>query len=164
MLMGLLDGLTLISVVLLITGFVLIGIEFTAPGISFPGIAGTVCLVVGVFLTADGIVEGTLMTIMILAILGMMLGVTLWLLAKGKLVKPLILTEEQTKERGYISSSDLEYLLGKEGVALTDLRPTGIGSFDGINFDVISGGQYIAKGEFIVINQVKGSKLIVKAK
>ncbi|MGL6173754.1 MAG: NfeD family protein [Cellulosilyticaceae bacterium] len=164
MLIGLLDGLTLISVILLITGFVLIGIEFTAPGISFPGIAGTICLVVGVFLTADSIVEGALMTIVILAILGIMLGITLWLLAKGKLVKPLILTEEQTKERGYISSSDLEYLLGKTGIALTDLRPAGIGSFDGINFDIISEGQYISKGESIIIHQVKGSRLIVKAK
>lgn len=164
MLTGLLDGLTLVSVILLITGFVLIGIEFTAPGISFPGIAGTICLVVAVFLTADSIVEGTLMTIFILAILGIMLGITLWLFAKGKIIKPLILTEEQTKSRGYISSSDLEYLLGKEGIALTDLRPAGIGNFDGISFDVISEGQYISKDEPIIISQVKGSKLIVKAK
>lgn len=32
----------------------------------------------------------------------------LWLLAKGKLVRPIILTDEQNKTEGYISSSDLD--------------------------------------------------------
>lgn len=156
------DGMTLISAILLITGFVLIGIELTAPGISLPGILGSICLVVSVFLTADSIVEGAIMTIVILAILGAMLGIVLWLLAKGKVIKPLILTAEQKKEQGYISSVDLEYLLGKKGVALTDLRPSGVGTFDDINLDIISEGQYISKGTKIMIHQVKGSKLIVK--
>lgn len=164
MIQQLLDGMTIISAILLIAGFILIGIEFTAPGISFPGIAGTICLVVSVFLISDGIVEGAIITIIILTILGIMLGATLWLLAKGKLIKPLILVEEQKKEQGYISSSDLDYLLGKEGVALTDLRPSGVGRFDEINFDVISEGEYISKGTEIMIYKVKGSKLIVKNK
>ncbi|MEG0013084.1 MAG: NfeD family protein [Cellulosilyticaceae bacterium] len=164
MLAQVLDGMSLISIILLIAGFILIGIEFTAPGISVPGISGIICLVVSVFLTADSVVEGAIMTIVILAILGVMLGITLWLLAKGKLIKPLILTEEQKKEHGYISSSDLDYLLGKKGTALTDLRPTGVGNFEGINFDVISEGQYISKGTEIEIYRVKGSRLIVKSK
>lgn len=164
MLTQLLEGMTIISIILLIVGFILIGIEFTAPGISVPGISGIICLIVSVFLTADGIVEGVIMTIVILAILGVMLGITLWLLAKGKLIKPLILTDEQRREEGYISSSDLDYLLGKKGVASTDLRPTGVGNFEGINFDVISEGQYISKGTEIEIYQVKGSRLIVKSK
>lgn len=162
MLTGLLDGMTLISVILLILGFILIGIEFTAPGISFPGIAGVICLGAGVFISADSVAEGVILTVIILVILGIMLGVALWLLAKGKLVKPLILAQEQTKEQGYISSADLEHLLGLEGIALTDLRPAGIGKFEEKQLDVISEGQYISKGTEIVINEVKGSKLIVR--
>ena len=72
-------------------------------------------------------------------------------------------TEELNKEKGYISSKDLNYLLGKKGKAYTDLRPTGIGDFDGVHFDVISKGEYITKGTPIVIYEVEGSKLIVKA-
>lgn len=164
MLAGLLDGLTLFSIILLILGFVLIAIELTAPGISAPGIAGIICLIISVIMTADSVEEGVVMTLAILAVIGVMLGIMLWLLAKGKLVKPIILTDEQTKTEGYISSSDLEYLLGKEGVALTDLRPSGVGSFDSINFDVISEGQYVTKGTEIVIYKVEGSKLIIKVK
>ena len=164
MLEGLLDGMTLISILLLITGFILVGIEMTMPGISFPGVAGIICLVASVFLIADSVVEGVLITIIILAILGMMLGVVLWMLSKGKLIKPIILEEEQNKEKGYLSFDDLAYLIGKEGVATTDLRPTGIGNFEGVPFDIISEGQYIVKGSPIVIYKVQGSKLIVREK
>lgn len=164
MIQGLLDGMTLMSIILLIAGFVLIGIEMTMPGISFPGIAGSICLIASVFLIADGIVEAAVIIIIILAVLGVMLGVILWLLSRGKLIRPIILEDEQKKEHGYLSSSDLEYLLGKEGVAATDLRPSGMGNFEGVQFDVISEGQYILKGSAIVICKVKGSKLIVKQK
>lgn len=164
MLEGLLSGMTLISIILLIAGFVLVGIEMTMPGVSAPGIAGSICLVASVFLIADSIVEGVMMTIVILTILGIMLAIILWLLSRGKLIRPIILVDEQHREKGYLSSADLEYLLNKEGVAVTDLRPTGIGNFEGVQFDIISEGQYITKGSNIVIYKVKGSKLIVKEK
>lgn len=164
MLEGLLDGMTLISVILLIMGFILVGIEFTAPGISVPGIAGSICLIVGIFMTADSIVEGVILTVIILLILGVMLGIALWLFAKGKIVKPLILTQEQTKQQGYVSNIGLEHLLGKEGISLTDLRPSGIAKFENTQYDVISEGQYILKDTEIVVYQVKGSKIIVKEK
>lgn len=158
------SGLTAFTVILLIVGFILIGIEMKMPGISFPGIAGAICLVVSVLLTADNFIEGTIMTVAIFIVLGIMLGVIVWLLSKGKLVKPIILAHEQKKEEGYISSSDLMHLVGKEGVAITDLRPSGIGEFGGQNFDIISEGQYILKGTAIKIHQVQGSKVIVKIK
>lgn len=158
----LLDGMTLLSIILLVTGFILVGIEMTIPGVSAPGIVGGVCLIASVFLIADSIVEGVIITIAIVAILGIMLAIILWLLAHGKLIRPIILEDEQRKEQGYISSSDLEYLLGKEGRSLTDLRPTGSGDFDGVKFEVISEGDYIVKDTPIVITKVQGRKLIVK--
>lgn len=154
----------LLSIILLITGFVLIGIEMTVPGISVPGIAGSVCLIISVFLIADSIVEAAIIIIIILAVMGIMMGIILWLLSKGKLIRPIILADEQKKEDGYLSSLDLEYLLGKTGVSATDLRPSGMGDFEGVQFDVISEGQYISKGTPIEIYKVKGSKLIVKQK
>lgn len=159
---GLIDGMSVLGVILMIAGFVLVGIEMILPGFSFPGVGGIICLVVSVFLNADTIQEGVILTIMIIALLGLMLGIILWLLSKGKIAKPIILTEEQHKENGYISSNDLNYLLNKKGIAYTDLRPSGVGDFDGINFDVISNGSYISKGTPIIIYEVVGSKLMVK--
>jgi membrane-bound ClpP family serine protease len=132
------------------------------PGLHAPGIIGTGCLVFAVFLVADTLAEGAIITIIVLALLGIMLAVILGLLSKGKLKSPIILKEEQNKDKGYISSNDLQYLLGKQGEAVTDLRPTGVGNFDGINFDVLSEGNYISKGSQLIIYKVQGSKLIVK--
>ncbi len=159
----LLDGITLISVALFLTGFILVGIEMLHPGISMPGVLGSICLVVGIIISADSLQEGTTLAVIVLAILGVMLAGILWFLSKGKLRSPIILDEEQNKDKGYISSSDLNYLLGKKGIAATDLRPSGMGNFDGIELDVISSGKYIEVGTKIQIYEVKGSKLMVKS-
>ena len=160
--LGAIDWLIILAIGLIIAGFILIGIEMITPGLNVPGIIGTGCLVVAVFLLSDTFVEGAIITIIILALLCVMLAIILGLLSKGKLKSPIILKEEQKKDKGYISSGDLNYLLGKQGVALTDLRPTGVGNFEGINFDVISEGKYISKDTKLIIFKVQGSKLIVK--
>ena len=161
--MGIIDGMTTLGVILMIAGFVLVGVEMILPGFSFPGVGGIICLVTSIFLNANTVEEGIILTLIIVALLGIMLGIILWLLSKGKIVRPIILTEEQNKDKGYISSKDLNYLLNKKGIAYTDLRPSGVGDFDGVRFDIISNGEYITKGTPIVIYEVAGSKLMVRA-
>jgi len=157
-----LPDITVLTVLLLIVGFGLVLLEMHIPGFGLPGIAGAICLILAVVLTAENFAQALVMALGILAILGIMLGVVLTFFTKGKLFKPLILPDEQKKEHGYISSSDLDYLLGKTGVAVTDLRPTGSVDIDGVKFDVISEGEYIHKGTNIEIFKVSGVKLLVK--
>ncbi len=156
------DTMEILGILLLIAGFILAGIEMVLPGFSVPGISAIICLVSAVFLIADSIMEGVVITVGILALLGILLALILWLLSRGKLKSPIILEEEQRRSDGYLSSSDLNYLLGKEGVAGTDLRPAGVGRIDGVNLDVISDGKYISRGAKIKIIKVEGSKLIVE--
>ncbi|MDY3919904.1 MAG: NfeD family protein [Candidatus Limivivens sp.] len=156
------DGLAWAGLLLLIAGFILIGIEIALPGFSVPGISGIICLVAGVFLLADSVTEAAFITIAVLALLGILMAVMLWLLSKGKLKTPIILKEEQNRAEGYLSSGDLDYLLGKQGYAATDLRPSGIANIDGINFDVVSEGNYISRDQKIEIIKVEGSKLVVR--
>lgn len=158
---GVVGWLFALALMLFIAGFILIGIEMVTPGLHAPGITGTCCLVIAIFLVSDSIVEGAVISIIVLALLGIMLAIILGLLSSGKLKSPIILKEAQNKQN-YISSNDLNYLLGKQGVAVTDLRPTGVGNFDGINFHVLSEGNFILKDTQLVIYKVQGSKLIVK--
>ena len=157
------DWLEGIGIALLVLGFVLAAVEMAVPGFGFPGISAAICLIVGIFCITDSLVEGIFVTLVVLAVLAMMLAVILWLLSKGKLRSPLILKEEQKREQGFISSSDLTYLLGKKGEAITDLRPSGAGDFDGVRFDVMTEGGYIDRGAALEIVQVRGSKLVVRA-
>ncbi len=157
-----LPDITVLTVVLLIIGFGLVFLEMHIPGIGVPGIAGAIFLILAVVLTAQNFAQALIMSLAILAILGVMLGVVLTFFAKGKLFKPLVLSEEQKREHGYISSSDLDYLLDKRGIAVTDLRPSGSVDIDGVKFDVISDGEYISAGSKIKIFKVSGVKLLVK--
>lgn len=156
------DWLLILGIVLLVLGFVFAAIEMIVPGFGAPGITAAVCLVTGIFCTTDSMLEGIFVTLIVLVVLGLMLAIILWQLSKGKLRSPLILKEEQKKEQGYISSADLNYLLGKRGQAITDLRPSGAGDFGGVRLDVVSEGGYINRGVKIQIVQVSGSRLVVK--
>ena len=156
------DGMIWLGIILLIAGFILVGSEMVLPGFSAPGISGIICLLAGVFLLADSVMEAAVITIGVLAVLGILMAVILNLLSRGKIKPPIVLEEEQKKTEGYLSSNDLEYLLGRQGVAATDLRPSGSGQFDEVKFDVISEGNYIEKGTKITIIKVAGSKLVVR--
>lgn len=158
----LMEIVEIIGIILFIAGFILLGTEMVVPGFGVPGVSGIICLIIGVFLTADTVEEGIIILLIVLALLAVMLAVILKLLSSGKLKSPIVLKDELTTENGFISSNDLKYLLGKKGTASTDLRPAGRGSFDGVEFNVMSESQYITKGADIEIYKVEGSKLIVK--
>lgn len=160
---GEMGAVLVIAIILFIAGFILVGVEMAIPGFGVPGISGILCLVVAIFLISDSFVEGAVIALIVLGLLGIMFAIILGLLSKAKLKSPLILKDEQNKEKGFISNSDLNYLLGRQGVAVTDLRPTGTADFDGIEFDVISESKYISKDTRLIIYKVQGSKLIVKA-
>ncbi|MBD7911420.1 MULTISPECIES: NfeD family protein [Clostridium] len=157
-----LPDLSVLTIILLLIGFALVLLEIHIPGFGVPGILGAICLILAVVLTAQNFAQGLVMALGIATVLGTMLVITLTFFSKGKLFKPLILSEEQKKEHGYISSSDLNYLLGKKGIAITDLRPSGSVDIDGVKFDVISDGEYISSGTKVEIFKVSGVKLLVK--
>lgn len=156
------DGLMVIGMLLLVTGFVLMGTEMVLPGFGAPGITGSICLVVGILCTADSIEAGLTITIVVVVLLAVMFTVILALFHMKKMKAPIILQEELNAEKGYLSTSDLEYLVGKEGIAATDLRPAGKCNFEGIEFDVRSEGRYIAKGSKVRISRIQGNTLIIK--
>lgn len=153
------DTIMIIGVILLIAGFVLVGIEMIVPGFGAPGILGIICLGAGIFLTADSVENGILITVIVIVILGILMTVIMGFLSHRK--SPIIL-DADVKAGAPINSSDLEYLLRKEGVAATDLKPAGKGDFDGIELDICSEGQYIKKGSRIVISKISQNRLMVK--
>ncbi|MBP3569292.1 MAG: serine protease [Lachnospiraceae bacterium] len=154
----------IIGIILLLVGFILVGIEMTIPGFGLPGVSGIVCLVVGIILTAKNVSVGIVMAIVVIVILGIMLAVIMTILSSKKMKSPIVLREDVKGEQGFLNSSDLEYLIGREGNATTDLRPAGKGNFDGIEFDILSSGNFIKKGKHIIISRVKDNKLIVEEK
>ncbi len=157
------DMVMIIGLILLVAGFVLAGIEMVVPGFGAPGICGIICLVAGVLLTADSVEAGIFITVVVIVILGILMTVIMGFLSQKKFRSPIVL-DEDLKAGVPINSSDLEYLIRKEGKASTDLKPAGKGNFEGIELDIFSEGPYIKKGTSIVISRINENRLMVKEK
>ena len=56
----------------------------------------------------------------------------------------------------------MEYLIGQKGMAITDLRPSGKGEFNGVKLDILSQGEYIGRGSKLEITNIKNNKIVVK--
>lgn len=156
------DGFLILGIFLLVAGFVFVGIETVVPGFGAPGILGICCLVAGVFLMADTVQAAIIIIAVVIVLLAILIFTLITLLSKGKLKTPLILNDKMNKEEGYISSTDLQYLIGKKGTAATDLHPAGRVKIENVEFDVISDGMFIEKGSQVEIYKISNSSLVVR--
>ena len=143
-------------------GFILMVIEIFHPGFGVFGIFGGILLIAGIVLTAKTFLDGLIMLIVILALLGFILAVAIQSASKGRLSKILVLHSEQKKETGYIGTEDLDYFLNAEGEALTILRPAGTADFKGVKLDVVTEGGFISKGEKVKVMKVQGRRIVVR--
>ena len=155
-------ALTIIGIILLVAGFVLVGVELVLPGFGLPGISGIVCLIGGIFFIANSIEEGILITVVVIVVLGILMTTIMGLLTKRRLKSPIILDTDVKAEDSYLNSSDLEYLVHRKGITVTNMRPAGRGNFDGIDLDIISDDGYIERGTPVVIDRISEKRLIVK--
>ena len=75
---------------------------------------------------------------------------------------PAALIKTLSSQEGVTSQdSSMESLLGKTGVTLADLRPSGLALIEGHRLDVISQGEYIKKESQIIVHKVTGNQIIV---
>lgn len=80
------------------------------------------------------------------------------LLAKS----PVTLKKKLSSEDGVVvQSAELKHYIGKEGVAFTDLRPSGIAVIEEERLDVVTEGKYLNKDTKIVVVSVSGNQIIV---
>jgi membrane-bound ClpP family serine protease len=154
-----------IIIICFIIGIGLLVLEAFMPGFGLPGITGVILEVIALSLT--WVEHGALVTLgmllVVLSILAIAISMSLRSATKGKLSKSqLIHHESETNEAGYRSTDDLQVFLGREGQAVTVLRPTGIADFDGVRLSVSSEGDYVAAGTSVRIIKVEGSKIIVR--
>lgn len=148
-----------------VVGVALIILEAFAPGFGLPGISGIIMQVVAVTLTwiYHGPVAALGMTLIILAIIGIGISVSLRSAANGKLSRSkMILKDTESNEAGYRSTEDMEAFLGKKGETLTVLRPIGTAEFDGVRLNVVSEGELIPAGTKVQIIRVEGSRILVR--
>jgi len=150
------------AAILFIAGIVLMAIEASIPGFGAAGIGGIISLSLGIVFSASDIVSGLiLLLIVVIALIA-----AIWLLLKyaprNKLFNRIVLRTEMKSELGYSGSTVDRGLLGKEGIALTVLRPSGIADIEGRRVDVTTEGGYIQNGKHVRVIKVESNRVVVK--
>lgn len=171
-----------------LTGLISLGIYFygTSANVSLWMIALFVTSVVLIVIDGKFVQDGTLATIgLVLMIISLVLPTRdVWLgagvvcalllglltsllsfrlLPKRDLWERLTLRDRLTKESGYRSmNTAYERLVGKEGKALTDMRPSGTIEIDGERYSAVSDGTWVKKDSRIKVESVSGTRILVR--
>lgn len=142
-----------------VLGIALVIVEMFTPGLTAPGAVGFLLIIVGVILTANSFIEGLILVLVVIAILSIALFFVLRSASKGMLSKSPLIKKET--EREYLSVDDMKFFVGKEGDALTILRPAGTCDFSGVRLDVVTEGSFVKKGTKVKIIRVEGRRIVV---
>ena len=159
-------------------GLILIALEiFVIPGFGVAGVSGIVCIVGSlIFMMLDNDIfnfdqvpageitaaatavgAGMLGSILVLIIFG-------YRFTESKMFQRVALVTTQKKDDGYIATFYKEDLIGKEGVAVTILRPSGRIEIGDEIFDAYTRGEYVEQGAKVVVVSQQGTSLQVRMK
>lgn len=146
-----------VAITLIVLGVALLIAEIFIPSFGVTGILGLIAILGGVLLTAETVLQGVMLFVVILVIVLILMFIAYRLVASKR--SPLVLKDVLNED---VPKSDLNYFLNMDGVALTTLRPSGKGDFDGVRLDVLTEGDFIRKGSKICVSSIEGKKIFVK--
>jgi membrane-bound serine protease (ClpP class) len=142
----------LIPIALVLVGLALIVAEvYLVPGFNVVGILGIVMILfaIGYTFTESGLVGGVL-TLFSTAIAGG--GIFWWMWQSGAWNRFVLSTNlRQDEQVAARESEQRTRYLGKEGMAITPLRPTGVVEIDERRLEVATEGEFIAAGSRIKV-------------
>ena len=156
----------LLSLGLCLAGFGAIIVEFFVPAAGLIGVVGLGSIVGGIVLAYLRYGTGVGAAFLIGTIVFMPVVIALYfkLFPRSFVGRWLILKGEERPEAGFSSFTQSRYagLAGKNGSALTALRPSGMALIDGNKHSVVTAGEFIGKGEQIAVSKVEGSRIVVR--
>lgn len=149
-------------IILFVVGIVLLIIEMFVPSFGILGISGVLCLFAGIVLAAYDREKALLSLGVAILIAVVLLFVLFKYFGHRGIWNRFILKEEFKTEAGYVTTAPKDHLIGKQGVALTTLRPSGTAIIDDMQVDVVTSGQFIKASTPIEVFQVEGSRVVVR--
>jgi len=147
---------------LFVFGVALILVEAFMPGFGIFGVAGLVSTLVSIVLAAISVQTGLVMLLISMVLAAIFSVLAFRFFARRGALRHIILSEEEKAELGYVAPPDQKNLVGREGAAVTALRPSGAATIDGKRIDVVSEGAFIPSGEAVIVDRVEGVRVIVR--
>lgn len=76
----------------------------------------------------------------------------------------LVLAPRLSRSAGYTSADAHDELVGRVGITITPLRPSGTAEFGGDRFDVTSVSDFVPAGSRVIVKRVGGGRIEVRVK
>ncbi|TET09813.1 MAG: nodulation protein NfeD [Candidatus Atribacteria bacterium] len=153
------------TIILFAIGILLLLVEILfIPGFGLAGIGGIAAILASIFLTFGNIVQATYSILIALGVSVIGFFLLIKYIPSTRTWRKFVLSTEQKKELGYtVGTKDLKRLTGKEGIAITPLRPSGIVEVNGKKINALTLGEYVDSNTKIKIISVEGNKIVVEA-
>ncbi len=159
------------EIIFLGAGLIALGVEvFVLPGFGVAGILGIGLIGSAMVMAMLGTAPTGGDVMSALAVLGTSVVITAavfiaWIrhLPNSTRWRGLLLHDSVPRGDGYLSAPMRDELIGKQALALTDLRPSGTAEIDGERIDVVSEGGYIKSGVEVIILRADGYRHVVRA-
>ncbi len=152
------------TIICLAVGIVLLLVELVVPGFGVSGILGLIALVAAVILQI-GNPTGMMFVIAIaLFVVAAVVLIIYRSVIKGRLGRSRIILQEQIDgESNELSDAQQQALVGKSGVTLSPLRPSGIALVEGRRLNVMTDGEFVDKDMPVTVVQSAGLRILVRA-
>ncbi|WML25541.1 NfeD family protein [Neobacillus sp. OS1-33] len=150
------------TLLLFVAGLLLIFLEFFLPG-AISGTLGVAALILSLFLAGEDAIQIGV-SILIAIFLSVLVFFMMIKIFDKKLIlfNKMVLFDSAKKEDGYVSNINRIDLMGKEGIALTILRPAGTVIINSERVDVVSEGGFIEQNAAVKVIKVEGARIVVR--
>lgn len=165
------------EMLLFLLGIMLLAVEiFLLPGFGIAGITGILLMLMGTALSFQDFVvpqtpyqydelRGNLLKIFA-SLVGSFIAMALMVryLPEMPLFGRLVLRVSEEAELGYGTTLAIPTagLMGRQGYALSTLRPSGRAEFNGEVLDVVTQGEFVESGQKVEIIEIRGNRVIVR--
>jgi len=164
------------EILVFVLGLVLLLVElFVIPGFGVAGISGIVLIILSLTLALvrninfdfTFVPQGSVSISFLMVALAMSIPL-LFIMAFGKQIfassmfKQISATAEMKTEDGYsVRDNALLALFGQEGIAATDMRPSGKIEINGVRYDATADSGFVPRATAIKVIQLRGTTLVV---
>lgn len=146
------------ELILFLIGSILLVFEVFIPGFGIPGILGIGFIIYALYNAMENPTI-SLISITVSGVIGLLVFVIILKMGfRSNAFNKIILEDDISS----YASNDKNKLLGKTGITLSMLRPSGKISIDGDTYDAITEGNFIQPNKPIKVYRIEGFKIIVK--
>ena len=148
---------------LLGAGLLFVVLEMLFPSGGLLGLGAAICLALGGWYSWQAGGGKTLTTygLGVVVLAPLLALVTFRILPYTPMGKRIILSGPTFQDRKG-TQRNLQELVGRQGEAMTPLRPSGIALIDGQRVDVITRGSHLEAGDPVAVVHVEGNRVIVE--